>query len=90
MERLLYLSFTLHGLPYSCQALPVPLCKMLAVRTGSGLFVSFLLPVGVEHSEKRRCVDTGREGQHMLCFQVTRKELLVETFGLRNTHNSRE
>lgn len=60
MERALYLSFTLRGLPYSCQALPVPLCRMLAVRTGSGLFVSFLLPVGVEHSEGRNvCVDLG-------------------------------
>lgn len=56
-ERPLYLSFTLRGLLYSCQALPAPLCRLLAVRTGSGLFVSFLLPVGVEHSEERKvCV----------------------------------
>lgn len=52
-ERPFYLPFTLHGLPYSCQVLPVPLCRILAVCTGSGLFVSFLLPVGVKHSEER-------------------------------------
>lgn len=53
MERPLYLSLTLCGLPYSCQALPAPLCGMPAVRTGSGLFVSLLLPVGAECSKER-------------------------------------
>lgn len=52
MEGLLYLPFTLRGLLYSCQALPAPLCSMLAVHTGSGFFVSVFLPVGVEHSEE--------------------------------------
>lgn len=60
IKRPLYLSFTLRGLPYSCQTLPVPLCETLAVRTGSGLFVSFLLPVGVEHSEKKNVCGSGR------------------------------
>lgn len=68
MEKPLYLSSTLRGLSYSCQARPVPLCRILAVRTGSGLFVSLLLPVGVEHREERNVCGSGREGQqHTRC-----------------------
>ena len=52
------------------------------IRTGSGLFVSSLLPAGVEHSEERKVCGSGREGQHTPCLQVTRKEPLVETFEL--------
>lgn len=86
MERPLYLSFTLRGLPYSCQALPVPLCRTVAVRTGSGLFVSSLLPVGVVHgAERGMCVDMGERDNTHCCLQVTRKEL-VETFALEHTH----
>lgn len=76
IQRLLYLSFTVCGLPYSCPALPAPLCRILAVRTGSGLFVSFLLPVGAVQSKDRNVCGSRREGRHMLCLQVTRKDLL--------------
>ncbi len=68
IERAFYLSFTRCGLPYSCQALPFPLCRRLAVRTGSGLFVSSLLPVGVERCEERNVCGSEREGRLLLLF----------------------
>lgn len=58
--------------PYSCQALPVPLCVgcwLYVQEVGS--FVSSLLPVGVEHTEERNvCVDLwegGRDNTRCVC-----------------------
>lgn len=57
-------------------------CWVYIQEVGSLYPFSFLLvSTMVKHG---KCVDTGSEGQ-----RVTRKKLLVKTFGHKNTHNSR-
>lgn len=77
IERALYLSFTLLTVARRFLLHCVE-CWLYVQEVGS-LF-PFFLPVGVEHTVERKVCSSGREGQHMLCLQVTRKELAVQTF----------
>lgn len=77
IERALYLSFTLLTVARRFLLHCVE-CWLYVQEVGS-LF-PFFLPVGVEQSVERKVCGSGREGQHMLCLQVTRKELAVQTF----------